>query len=62
MAIFYIKYTIALKTNIDRVYRHLGEKHGVSMQQRRGLNKLVYSLSLLDPKKLRLWPNGSEPH
>ena len=61
-AILCIKWAIALKPDTDRVSRHLGEKHSVSKQHRRGLNELVRSLILPDPEKLRLQPDGSEPH
>ncbi|SCV61253.1 uncharacterized protein FFFS_15822 [Fusarium fujikuroi] len=52
----------AITADRDRVSRHLGEIHNVNKAARRGLNKLIRSLNLPDPKSLRLRPDGSAPH
>ncbi|KAH7208485.1 uncharacterized protein BKA55DRAFT_529764 [Fusarium redolens] len=52
----------AITADKDRVSRHLGEIHKVDKATRRGLNKLIRSLNLPDPKSLRLRPDGSAPH
>ncbi|KAH6985327.1 hypothetical protein EDB80DRAFT_821764 [Ilyonectria destructans] len=52
----------ALKTDNDRVGRHLGEKHGVPKSARRGLNSLINSLSLPDPDALPVRADKSAPH
>ncbi|KND91559.1 hypothetical protein TOPH_03807 [Tolypocladium ophioglossoides CBS 100239] len=52
----------ALKTDTDRVSRHLGEKHDITRKARWGLNKLVQSLQLPDPTRLPARPDGSAKH
>ncbi|KAH6983932.1 hypothetical protein EDB80DRAFT_735847 [Ilyonectria destructans] len=52
----------AITADKDRVSRHLGEIHQVDKPARRGLNKLVRSLNLPDPKDLCPRPDGSIPH
>lgn len=52
----------ALKTNTDRVLRHLGEAYGLTRKARRGLNQLIQALNLPDLGKLPLRPDGSETH
>ncbi|PON20041.1 hypothetical protein TGAM01_v211085 [Trichoderma gamsii] len=61
-AIICISCGFALKTNTDRVSRHLGEAHEIARKARRGLNRLVQSLNLPDPGKLPPRPDGSEIH
>ncbi|KAH7243961.1 hypothetical protein B0J15DRAFT_501405 [Fusarium solani] len=51
----------ALKTDDDRVGRHLGEKHNVPKSRRRGLNALINPLQLPDPDLLRPRPDRSAP-
>ncbi|KAL6405859.1 hypothetical protein AUP68_10999 [Ilyonectria robusta] len=52
----------AITADKDRVSRHLGEIHQVDKAARRGLNKLIRSLNLPDPKDLCPRPDGSIPH
>lgn len=52
----------ALTPGGDRVSRHLGEKHGIAKSDRRGLNALIRSLNLPDPRTLPVRPNSSGPH
>lgn len=52
----------ALKTDADRVSRHLGEKHDITRKARWGLNKLVQSLQLPDPTALPTRSDGSAKH
>ncbi|KID82378.1 RecQ helicase TLH3 [Metarhizium guizhouense ARSEF 977] len=52
----------ALKADGDRVSRHLGEKHGLSRKTRWGLNKLINSLQLPDPRQLPPRQDGCPQH
>ena len=52
----------ALQPKGDRVSRHLGEKHGVSLKARVGLNAFVQHLALPDPNQLDLHADGAAPH
>lgn len=61
-AILCIRYGFALKTDADRVSRHLGEKHDVTRNARWGLNKPVQSLQLPDPATLPTRPDGLAKH
>ena len=52
----------ALQPKGDRVSRHLGEKHGVSLKARVGLNAFVQDLALPDPNQLDLRADGVARH
>ena len=52
----------AITADKGRVSRHLGEIHQFDKLARRGLNKLIRSLNLPDPKDLCPRPDGSIPH
>lgn len=52
----------ALKTDQDRVSRHLGEKHRLTKKARFGLNKLVQLMQLPDPAALPARCDGSAQH
>ncbi|KAG4282249.1 hypothetical protein FPRO04_13325 [Fusarium proliferatum] len=61
-AIICIPCGFALKTDDDRVGRHLKEKHGISKNRRQKLNALVNSLHLPDLDELPKRPDGSAQH
>lgn len=61
-AIICTRCVFALKADSDRVSRHLGERHGLARQDRLGLNKLIRSLQIPDPKRLLARPDGQEHH
>lgn len=61
-AVICISCGFALKTNTDRVSRHLGEAHGLARKARRGLNQLIKALNLPDPGELPPRPEVSETH
>lgn len=61
-AIICIPCGFALKTDDDRVGRHLKEKHGVSKKRRQKLNALVNPLHLPDLDELPKWARRSARH
>ncbi|KAH7231271.1 uncharacterized protein BKA55DRAFT_582122 [Fusarium redolens] len=61
-AIICIPCGFALKTDDDRVGRHLKEKHGISKKRRQKLNALINSLHLPDPDELPKRPDRSVQH
>ncbi|KNB17684.1 hypothetical protein FOXG_22007 [Fusarium oxysporum f. sp. lycopersici 4287] len=61
-AIICITCGFALKTDDDRVGRHLKEKHGIPKKRRGKLNTLVNSLHLPDPDELPKRPDRSVQH
>jgi hypothetical protein len=61
-AIICIPCGFALKTDDDRVGRHLKEKHGISKKRRQKLNTLVNSLHLPDLDELPKRADGSAQH
>ncbi|KAI8648060.1 hypothetical protein NCS56_01537500 [Fusarium sp. Ph1] len=61
-AIICTGYGYAIIADKDRVSRHLGEIHQFDKPAHRGLNKLIRSLNLPDPKDLCPRPDGSIPH
>ncbi|KID82474.1 hypothetical protein MGU_10223 [Metarhizium guizhouense ARSEF 977] len=61
-AVICIECGFALKADGDRVSRHLGEKHGLSRKTRWGLNKLINSLQLPDPRQLPPRQDGCPQH
>lgn len=52
----------ALQVHDKRVSRHVYEKHKVPKASRRGLDRLVASLDLRDPRTVEARANGSVPH
>lgn len=61
-AVICIECGFAIKADGDRVSRHLGEKHGLSRKTRWGLNKLINSLQLPDPRQLPPRQDGCLQH
>jgi hypothetical protein len=52
----------ALQVSDKRVSRHLWEKHQVPKESRRGLDKYVQSLNLLDPRQVPPRRDGTGVH
>jgi hypothetical protein len=52
----------ALQPSADAASRHLGAKHSIPAEARRGLAALVRSLDLPDPNTVASRPDGSAPH
>lgn len=52
----------AIQGSGDRISRHVGEKHGIPAEARRGLTAFLRSLALVDPNRLGLREDGSLPH
>ena len=58
-ALIYVHYYYALQPSKDAITRHLGEKRGIIISERRGLAAIIYHLCLPDPNTLANRPNGS---
>ena len=52
----------ALQVHDKRISRHLWEKHKIPKTLRRGLDRLIASLKLCDPRLVSPRPDGSAPH
>ena len=52
----------ALQVHDKRVSRHLWEKHQIPKGQRHGLDRLVASLNLRDPRTVNVRASGSAPY
>src|SRR5690349_12399183 len=52
----------ALQVRDKRVSRHLCEKHKTPKALRRGLDRIIASLDLCDPRSVDPRANGSAPH
>jgi hypothetical protein len=53
---------ISLQVHDKRVSRHLCEKHQIPKASRRGVDRIVASLELCDPRSVNPRPNRSIPH